>query len=123
MIFLKGKATKRKKNHCEGSSPDGHYKRAFIWEFEDVCVLSNYFLRSSDPVRCDRLTQTVNSNIERLIASAFGVDQNDVCFVVIFIYNILNAFCKIMKIGFRSFKFQGSKFLIYYSSTCVLMQE
>uniref|UniRef100_A0A915Q7D8 Eyes absent homolog n=1 Tax=Setaria digitata TaxID=48799 RepID=A0A915Q7D8_9BILA len=44
---------------------------------EDVCVLSNFFLRSSDPVRSERLTLSINNNVNRLIANIFGIDQND----------------------------------------------
>ncbi|KAL3997227.1 hypothetical protein ACH3XW_10000 [Acanthocheilonema viteae] len=71
------KATKRKKNPGSISSPEKQYKRAFIWEMEDVCVLSNFFLRSNDPIRNERLAQTINNNVDRLIASIFGTDQDD----------------------------------------------
>ncbi|CAG9533575.1 unnamed protein product [Cercopithifilaria johnstoni] len=71
------KATKRKKNPGNISSPVKQYKRAFIWEMDDVCVLSNFFLRSNDPVRNERLAQTINNNVDRFIASIFGIDQND----------------------------------------------
>lgn len=47
---------------------------------EDICVLSNFFLRSGDPIRSERLAQTVNSNVDQLIASAFGIDRHDVSF-------------------------------------------
>uniref|UniRef100_A0A0R3S1F3 Eyes absent homolog n=1 Tax=Elaeophora elaphi TaxID=1147741 RepID=A0A0R3S1F3_9BILA len=71
------KATKRKKNPGGANTPEKQYKRAFIWEMEDVCVLSNFFLRSNDPVRNERLAQTINSNVDHLIASIFGIDQDE----------------------------------------------
>uniref|UniRef100_F1L0Y4 Eyes absent homolog n=1 Tax=Ascaris suum TaxID=6253 RepID=F1L0Y4_ASCSU len=74
-----GKGAKKKKLSGGSSSPEGHYTRVFIWEMEDVCVLSNHFLRSGDPLRGQRLVQTVNANVDRLVASAFGIDQNDEC--------------------------------------------
>ncbi|KHN77210.1 Eyes absent -like protein 4 [Toxocara canis] len=73
------KGAKKKKVSGGSSSPDGHYTRIFIWEMEDVCVLSNLCLRAGDPVRGQRLAHTVNANVDRLIASAFGFDQNDEC--------------------------------------------
>lgn len=76
--FFLDKATKRKKNSGSICSPEKQYKRAFIWEMEDVCVLSNFFLRSNDPIRNERLAQTINSNVDRLIAAIFGTDQDDV---------------------------------------------
>lgn len=60
------------------SSSEKQYKRAFIWEMEDVCVLSNFFLQSNDAVRNDPLAQTISDNVDRLIASIFGSDQDDV---------------------------------------------
>lgn len=60
------------------SSSEKQYKRAFIWEMEDVCVLSNFFLQSNDAVRNDPLVQTISDNVDRLIASIFGSDQDDV---------------------------------------------
>ncbi|VDK74845.1 unnamed protein product [Onchocerca ochengi] len=71
------KTTKRKKNPRSTNSPEQQYKRAFIWEMEDVCVLSNFFLRSSDPIRNERLAQTINNNVDRFIASIFSIDQDD----------------------------------------------
>ncbi|KAM3722386.1 Eyes absent [Dirofilaria immitis] len=71
------KATKRKKNRTSTGSPEKQYKRAFIWEMEDVCVLSNFFLRSNDPIRNERLAQTINNNVDRFIASIFGTDQDE----------------------------------------------
>uniref|UniRef100_A0AAF5Q1J0 Eyes absent homolog n=2 Tax=Wuchereria bancrofti TaxID=6293 RepID=A0AAF5Q1J0_WUCBA len=71
------KATKRKKNPGGTNSPEKQYKRAFIWEMEDVCVLSNFFLRSNDPIRNERLAEMINNNVNRLITSIFGIDQDD----------------------------------------------
>ncbi|MFH4981093.1 hypothetical protein AB6A40_007802 [Gnathostoma spinigerum] len=75
----KGKSSKKKKFGSGPIGPDEHYRRVFIWEMEDICVLSNFFLRSGDPIRGQRLAQTVNSNIEQLIVSAFGITRNDEC--------------------------------------------
>ncbi|VDO35723.1 unnamed protein product [Onchocerca flexuosa] len=71
------KTAKRKKNPRNTNSPEHQYKRAFIWEMEDVCVLSNFFLRSSDPIRNERLAQTINTNVDRFVASIFSIDQDD----------------------------------------------
>ncbi|VDN86998.1 unnamed protein product [Brugia pahangi] len=71
------KAIKRKKNPGATNSPEKQYKRAFIWEMEDVCVLSNFFLRSNDPIRNERLAEMINNNVNRLITSIFGIDQDD----------------------------------------------
>ncbi|EFO20916.1 hypothetical protein LOAG_07572 [Loa loa] len=70
------KTTKRKKNPAGRNSPEKQYKRAFIWEMEDVCALSNFFLRSNDPIRNERLAQMINNNVNRLITSIFGIDQD-----------------------------------------------
>ncbi|VDK70419.1 unnamed protein product [Litomosoides sigmodontis] len=71
------KAMKRKKNSGRTSSPEKQYKRAFIWEMEDVCVLSNFFLRSNDALRNESPAQMISDNVDRLIASIFGTDHDD----------------------------------------------
>uniref|UniRef100_A0A158PNC6 Eyes absent homolog n=1 Tax=Anisakis simplex TaxID=6269 RepID=A0A158PNC6_ANISI len=81
-IKKSAKGAKKKKlvnSHGGSSSPDDRYTRVFIWEMEDVCVLSNVCLRSGDAMRGQRFANMINANIERLIASAFGIDHNDEC--------------------------------------------
>ncbi|VDN88721.1 unnamed protein product [Brugia pahangi] len=86
------KAIKRKKNPGATNSPEKQYKRAFIWEMEDVCVLSNFFLRSNDPIRNERLAEMINNNVNRLITSIFGIDQDDVSISKLFLL-LLFFFC------------------------------
>ncbi|VDN04963.1 unnamed protein product [Thelazia callipaeda] len=74
--FFSDKTSKRRKNPTGANTPEKIYKRAFIWEMEDICVLSNFFLRSGDPTCTERLAHAVNSNVDRFISSVFGIDRN-----------------------------------------------
>lgn len=78
MFSVKG--MRKKKTVGASFSPDDHYTRVFIWEMEDVCVLSNFFLRSGDPLRSHRLANSVNASVNSFIALAFGIENTDVIF-------------------------------------------